>query len=251
MTIIVTPIRFTDNIAEMRAFLKVVGLRPYIESRNGGWVDLAAGAGRVGLHTATDSASGATQGETHLSFECDDVAALSDQLAAVGVPDVVVYDEAYNRSLTCTDPMGDALVVNGADCDLYGYDLHNTTLDKRLSVSAVRFTDPRGPYGGFLEALGMSALHTSEHFSEYSAGERSGRVGLHYVCEGELPIIASPAAVHLTFGTSQPLDDVRDRLLAAGYADAAISRDEFVAYVAVTDPDGRECQIHAVSMSDG
>jgi len=38
--IVVRPVRFTDNIEPMQAFLELIGLRPRIESVGGGWVDL-------------------------------------------------------------------------------------------------------------------------------------------------------------------------------------------------------------------
>lgn len=71
--IVVQPIRFTDDVAAMRDFLTVLGLRARLESDRGGWVDLASGGGRAALHSAATSATGAIHGETHLSFETDDV----------------------------------------------------------------------------------------------------------------------------------------------------------------------------------
>jgi hypothetical protein len=50
--IVVRPVRFTDNIEPMQAFLELIGLRPRIESVGGGWVDLVADGGLVALHSA-------------------------------------------------------------------------------------------------------------------------------------------------------------------------------------------------------
>jgi hypothetical protein len=244
-TIVVRPVRFTDQLDEMRSFLEVLGLRARIESDRGTWVDMVAGAGMVALHSAADSATGAGHGETRLSFEAEDVYALGRRLEAQSVGDVVVYDEAYGQVLTCTDPLGDPVHIDGRSEDLYGYRLHQASPDPRIAVAPVLFTDPTGEYNGFLDALGFSRESGGdEYFVTYTASDEAGQIGLHYIYDGELPIVEGPAAVHLTFTTTEPLEDVAAKLKDAGYGDAEISADEFVALVSVTDPDGRECQIH-------
>jgi hypothetical protein len=60
--IVVRPVRFTDNIEPMRAFLELIGLRPRIESVGGGWIDLVADGGMIALHSAAASDSGGFQG---------------------------------------------------------------------------------------------------------------------------------------------------------------------------------------------
>lgn len=244
-SLVVRPVRFTDNLDAMRAFYECIGLRARIESERGGWVDMVAGAGMVALHSAATSDVGAAAGETRLSFEVDDARELAKQLDDGGVPDVVVYDEAYGLVLRFADPLGDTLVADGRTSDLYGYRLHQADPDPRLRVLAVRFTDPQGSYAGFLERLGLPLREGDEWFAVHAAPGDGGLVGLHHVYDGELPIVPSPGAVHLTFETTEALASVRDRLIGAGYADAAITTDEFVSLVSVTDPDGRECQIHA------
>jgi hypothetical protein len=66
--IVVRPLRFTDNVQAMRAFLGTLGLRSRIEAERGGWVDMVAGRGMVALHAAASS-TGAKAGDTSLSFE--------------------------------------------------------------------------------------------------------------------------------------------------------------------------------------
>jgi hypothetical protein len=243
--IVVRPIRFTDNLDEMRTFLEAVGLRPRVESVRGGWVDMVGGAGMVALHSAATATSGATHGETRLGFEAEDVRTLAKRLIDAGVADVSVYDEAYGQALRCTDPLGDVIVVDDRPDDLYGYRLHQAHPDERLSVTPVRFTDPDGDYGRFLEALGLPSVGGDEYFATFRGSGDTGEVGLHYVVDGELPIVPGPAAVHLTFTTREALADMAERLRAAGYRDASVVTDEFAPFVRVTDPDGRQCQIHA------
>ena len=80
-TIVVRPVRFTNDVARMQAFLEAVGLRPRIEARGGGWVDLIADSGMVALHDAATSAIGAKPGQTCLSFEANDLDQLADAVA--------------------------------------------------------------------------------------------------------------------------------------------------------------------------
>lgn len=242
--IVVRPVRFTDNIEQMRDFLQVIGLRVRVESQRGGWYDLVAGSGMVALHSAARSALGHTQGETCLSFEADDCEIVAEQLRSAGVPDVVVHDEAYGQVLSCTDPLGDRIVVDGRSRDLYGYTLHQARADERLSVQPVRFTDPLGPYGPFLEQFGFSRRGPgNEYFTTHAGDGDSGLVGLHFVYEGELPIVAGPGAVQLAFVTTEPIADVADRLSAAGHA-PTITREAFGSVLSVVDPDGLEVQVH-------
>lgn len=243
--LIVRPVRFTDKVAELRAFYECIGLRARIESERGGWVDMVAGAGMVAIHAAATSSLGHAQGETTLSFEAEDVSSIAETLERAGVAGVSVYDEAYGRVLEFTDPLGNKLVADDRPTDLYGYRLLQAEPDERLRVLAVCFTDPTGPYADFLEALGLPQREGDEWFAVHAAPGDGGLVGLHHVYDGELPIVPGPGAIHLTFETTEPLDSVRDRLHVAGHSDAAITTDEFVSVVSVTDPDGLECQIHA------
>ncbi len=49
--------------------------------------------------------------------------------------------------------------------------------------------------------------------------------------------------MQLTFETAEPLVEVAERLADNGF-DAPITREDFGAFVTVTDPDGQEVQIH-------
>jgi hypothetical protein len=120
-TVVVRPVRFTDNLEPMQGFLETLGLRPRIMAEAGGWIEMVAGGGMVALHDAATSDHGAASGETRLAFEVDDVTGLAERLLDAGVEDVTVYDEAYGKVLTCTDPLDDTVTVDGRSDDLYGY----------------------------------------------------------------------------------------------------------------------------------
>jgi hypothetical protein len=247
--IVVRPVRFTDAVEPMRRFLQTIGLQPRIEAEGGGWVDLVAASGMIAVHEAATSDSGGRAGQTRLSFEANDLEALAAGLRRFGARDVAVYDESYGQVLACRDPLGDEVRVDGVSEDLYGYRaLDADRPDFGLAVVPVRFTDPSGPYGDWLEALGLHRVgEPDESYVMYDAGDgRHGYVGVHYVYADvdALPIVPGPAAAHLTFATREPLDDVAARLVAAGYDDARVIVEDFGAMLSVTDPDGQEVQVH-------
>lgn len=249
--LVVRPVRFTDNVDAMRAFLVGLGLTPRIESAAGGWVDMVAGGGdgaggMVALHSARDSARGTPSGMTVLSFEADDIDALAHRLTAAGTPGVAVYDEAYGRVLTCRDPLGDEIAVDERSTDLYGYHRNETSGDGAgeaeapgWRVLAVRFTEPSGDYGGFLEALGMRRRSdSSEHFAVYGLeGGGHGAVGLHPPTDNAGPHMAAPGTVRLSFETTEALDVVRDRMHRAGVP-GSMRQEAFGPVLELRDPDG-------------
>ena len=245
--VVVRPVRFTDEVKAMQAFLEALGLRPRIEAEAGGWVDMVAGGGMVALHSAATSATGGKPGETTLSFEATDLTGLEKQLREAGLDDVSVYDEAYGQVLRCSDPLGNEIHVDGRSGDLYGYRVHSLGPTPPLRVSPVLFTDPQGPYCGLLEALGLTRRgEPNEHYVAYTArGGDHGLVGLHHVYADALPPgeKSGAATAQLNFETAEALDDVARRLADHGYG-APMTREDFGAFLTVTDPDGQQVQIH-------
>jgi predicted enzyme related to lactoylglutathione lyase len=246
--VVVRPVRFTDQVDRMQHFLELIGLRPWILSDRGSWIDLAAGGGRVALHDAATSTSGAPAGQTSLAFEAADVSALAARLEGAGLGEVTVYDEAYGRVLTCVDPDGAVLAVDEVPEDLYGHQLRaEPGAPDSLRVMPVRFTDPAGPYGSFLRALGLApAGEINPYYVNFLAdGGAQGQVGLHYVFGDDLPVVPSGRcpAVQLTFESAEPLVELAARLAAAGY-EPGISTEDFGALLHVVDPDGQVVQVH-------
>lgn len=250
--LVVRPVRFTDNVEPMRRFLEALGLRPRVEAVAGGWVDMVADAGMVALHSARDSASHAPSGFTSLSFEADEIDALAERLRQADVPDVVVYDEAYGRVLSCRDPLGDELQIDERSIDLYGYRLHQPAgVAAGLRVMPLRLTDPRGPYGGFLGLLGCTPRGPqTEHFGAYSlGGPGQGQVGLHPpmdpaqvgATESQLN---GPGAAYLSFETSEPLPQVAERLGDAGFSADVTLRPHVGQVLSVADADGLRIEVH-------
>jgi Ribbon-helix-helix protein, copG family len=247
--LVVRPLRFTDNVKQMQQFLEVLGLRPRVESQGGEWVDMVCGAGMVALHSAASSDSGGLRGQTRLSFEADDVDLLARRLSDAGVPDVSVYDESYGRVLSCTDPLGDELHIDERNSDLYGYVLHPMAPPSSLRVSPVRFTDPPGPYGRFLEALGLTRRGPGDEWSVTYAAEGGdhGLVGLHRPpdeADAVIPgVVKGETSVKLNFESPEPVEELAARLQERGF-DAQSCHESFGSFVSVVDPDGQQVQVH-------
>lgn len=118
----VLPIRYTENLEAQLRFLGVLGLHPNTTSRAGGWADLRASGGMVGVHVSSSTERARSAGECELAFEADPDDRLEDVLArlhAAGYPDAHIIDEAFGRSLRVTDPDGVAVQVNESDPQLY------------------------------------------------------------------------------------------------------------------------------------
>ena len=246
--LVVRPVRFTSQVPEMRRFLELIGLRPWLVSDRGGWADLACAAGRVALHDAATAESAVLPGQTTLGFEGADLDQLARTLEEAGVPGVSVYDEAYGRVLTCRDPDGATIAVDEVPEDLYGYQVHgDPAAAAGLRVTPVKFTDPAGPYGGFLEALGLQADGpVNPYYVKYLAGGGAqGQVGLHHLVGDELPPAAGAgtAAVGLNFETDEQLTDIAARLADGGFSPGILDK-AFGQLLGVTDPDGQLVQVH-------
>lgn len=246
--VVVRPLRFSDRIPAMRAFLEVLGLRPRIESRGGAWVDLVGAAGMVALHTAETSTSGAVDGETRLSFEVADAHAFGARLGDAGY-DAALYDEAYGRVVEVTDPLGATMMIDERSDDLYGFVRHepaNTGVVPPVVVP-VRFTDDAEGYHAFLTACGLTGTPAPGGYATYDSGGH-GLVGVHYVYGDDLPVVGDGAACHLTLLTEEDLTAVEARLEVAGHRYERFDED-FGSFLDITDPDGQSVQVHTAPPS--
>ena len=243
MSIIVRPVRFTDDVPAMQAFLELLGLQPRIEFNRPGWVDLAGSAGLVALHDAATSATGGVHGETRLSFEVDDADGTAKSLQDQGIAATVI-DESFGRFLELTDPLGASLIADEVQRDLYGYTRHEVDPSRPAPVVVpVRFTDEADAYDGFLRALGLSGEPEPGGYSTYVAPD-GGEVGVHHVYGEDLPVVESDyATVHLTFAIGRALDDLQKALQDKGFEVTRFDED-FGSFIDVTDPDGQSVQVH-------
>ena len=244
MSIVVRPVRFTDDVAAMQAFLEVLGLQPRISFNRPGWVDLAGSAGLVALHDAATSATGGVHGETRLSFEVDDAEAAAKSLQDQGIATTVI-DESFGRFLELGDPLGDPVIADEVQRDLYGYTRHEIDETRPAPVVVpVRFTDEAAAYDGFLRALGLTGTPEPGGYTTYVAPDGGGEVGVHYVYSDDLPVVTSEHAVaQLTFAITGGLDELQQALEAEGFALTRVEED-FGSFIDITDPDGQSVQVH-------
>jgi hypothetical protein len=205
--VVVRPLRFTDQVAQMRAFLETLGLRSRLESESGGWVDMLAGRGMVALHSAASSSTGGQQGQTRLSFEAADIDRLKDALESAGYDDVAIWDEAYGRVLRVSGPAGENLWIDERNDDLYGYKLGSGRPDQRVTLTPLLDAASQTGWQKLLTVLGLT-----DTFRFGSPGDE----------------------VRLEFTTTEPLDDVLERLTAAGHKVTRVD-----ATLEITDPDGQ------------
>lgn len=112
--IAVQPIWFEPALREPRRILEALGMRAGIVADRGGWVEMEADGGTVGLH----------EGERRvgLSFSArGDLDRLASRLTDAGFRASVV-DEAFTRTVRVADPDGGEDVwINGVQDDLHGY----------------------------------------------------------------------------------------------------------------------------------
>ena len=110
-----------------------------------------------------------------------------------------------------------------------------------MRVMPIRYTDDIAASAGFLRALGLDDGSRSRGggWAEMLAG--GGAVGPHVAAEAEEPRRAGDT--ELSFVTDEPLEEVRHRLLRAGFGDAHIIDESFGRSLRVTDPDGVLVQV--------
>lgn len=211
--VVIRPLRFTADVAAMQVFLETLGLQARIESERGGWAVLLAGRGAISLHDAATSDTGGQPGQTSLTFEAEDIDELKERLESAGYDDATIWDEAFGRVLSATGPDGTKLWIDERSEDLYGYKVHETRPDERWSVTPHLSGADQPAWERLLDVLGTDQP-------------------IHFGAGPEL-------AVRPDLTTTADLDDVHQRLVAAGYA--ATRTDQGLE---VVDPDGQPLAVH-------
>lgn len=248
MRFAVMPLRFSSEPSLMIRFLMDVGLAPSRTTVGDGFGELRAEAGWVMVRKAQ---SDATPGETLLCLKVDRADEVLTLAETAGL-DAAVWDESYGRQAAVRGPHGERMWINEEQGDVYGYEEHSLTeIDTRLTVSAIRSSPDFEADRKFFAVFGFSPTPGGSEWWEALRGPGlAGLIGLHKPSEGssvaklsEVDPLHRVPLVELGFQTSEPLDELRDRLLTAGY-DARIVADPNATKVHVIDPDGAEIEIH-------
>lgn len=249
------PYRFSERPEEMIRFLETLGLVRRVTAGGEFYGELAAAEGSVAVHGVTPERpadTGASPGETQLSFVTGDARGTADRLEQSGLRSLW-WDESYGRHAAVTGPHGEGVRFT-EDGDRHGYREHAGDVPASgLRVVAVRGCEDRPADVDFFARLGYVP-----DWSRSSAGWMplegvGGVIGLHGLV-GDVPAPAAevPAGAHnpggriatarLGFETAEDLDALRRRLVAAGYA--AERRGGPDPAVIVEDPDGMRVEIH-------
>jgi predicted lactoylglutathione lyase len=248
------PLRFSPKPAAMIEFFGVLGLRKALSHADGTYASFDGRSGRLGVHSAAQTASGAVPTHTALNFTSADITAAAKELAAAGLQ-VQVWDETYGKQGVVTTPTGLVIGLNeDTQDDLYGgYQMHEPTVAAPTDVVAVCLTDHIARDAAFFASFGF----TADSFDDPSAvrlhaDEPSGVIRLHRGEDAPAPTIqfaddqfGTPYVVQLGFETSEALDALAARLRDAGYQTATVA-DQAMAHLSVTDPDGEEIRIKAL-----
>ncbi|GAA1397225.1 hypothetical protein [Luteococcus peritonei] len=235
--------RFTEDPQAMVGFLEALGMARQVSTSDGGFAVLRAAGGSVGVHRASGSQTGAVPGQTQL---CLAVASVDE---VVGIDGVVTWDEAYGRHAGITDPFGGGIWIDEVQTDLYGaYQQHQAEPRPDLYLTAVRYSPDFAADQAFFARFGLEAKAGDEWWLPLRAADGS-TLGLHRP-QGE-PItepatdnpVGENSVCDLGFETTEPLEAVRDRLLAAGFEAQIVEQDQ-LRTLRVIDSDGREVQVH-------
>lgn len=253
----VLPLRFTDDPPAMFPFLRLLGLTPVVTTEDDGFGELRApGGGRVMVHAASSSATGAPAGETQLCLSVPVVDPVADALRAQGA-EVRVWDETYGRQGVLVGPHGEAIALNEHQRDLYGYRGHSAEVvadgAARLAVTAVR-ASAEGPERDADRALfgRFGAAPVGEGDADYLELRLpgGGGIGLHVPMPGESAVRESAepgfedvALVRLGATTTEDLAALAARLDAAGHPARDVGTPGSRS-VHVEDPDGLILEIH-------
>lgn len=251
----VFPLRFTADPRALIDFLSTLGMAPIISTPSGEFADLVAGGGgRVMVHGAAGSATGAPAGETQLSIAVPAVDPAAERLREAGL-EVTVWDESYGRQGNITGPHGEAVGLNEDQEDLYGYLEHDArAADPRLVVTAVRASrsgTERERDVAFFAALGFSPAGVGSEGWQALVSAGHGVIGLHQPADGDSASRPGDVGgadlrvslVRLGFETTEDLEELAVRLTRAGYP-ARVVAAHGTRSVHLTDPDGQHLEIH-------
>jgi hypothetical protein len=241
----VMPMRFSGQLPRMRDFLALLGFSSHVTGAEK-WSVMAGAAGLVAIHATAAASSGAPSGTTDLTFEVVDADALKARLAAAGLVDSVVYDEAWGRVLTVRGHEGRELYINERPDDYYGYRLDEPRPEHGIVTMPVTYEPPAGTSADTLAALGFVRLDEGDdEWWRVWSGPGGGLVALHPPTND-----AAPGTVRLGFRTREPLKELAERLVAAGHEDVTVT-DDHGGELTVTDPDGQKVLVQPVHASPG
>ena len=260
----VLPIRFSAEPGQLIDFYTALGLAKAVDQKSGSWAVFRGSSGALAVHGLADAETVQLGGLTSLNFAVADVSAAADELAGSGL-EVTSWDETFGTQGAVLSPDGRAIGLNEVRRDdLYGgYRVHEQVVAASLDVVAVVESADFPASAAFFRVFGFTPFGSLDDpwwCDLRSASLRVGVIGLHGPApaeeeggarppdrESDGATRQSPLLVRLSFETSEPLDALAARLVAAGYPSATVVDDDAGSRVEVNDPDGQLIQIRPTS----
>jgi catechol 2,3-dioxygenase-like lactoylglutathione lyase family enzyme len=117
----VRPIHFVADLAEAVRFYEALGLETEARSRTGGWIELKATGGELGLHDGPSADDGAGREGVMLNFVSDEpLEQVERRLRAAGFPPQGrIVDQEWGRSLLVLAPDRTTVQIDEQDRELY------------------------------------------------------------------------------------------------------------------------------------
>lgn len=222
------PVHYTSRPAEVVAPLETLGLVRVEGTADADWQVLhAPGGGDLAVHAVP--AGDPLDGTTRLGFEADDLEAVLAALPAS--VDAGLVEEAHGRALRITAPEGYHFLVDTRPPRRVPAGDH---LPGRLELSQMWFGRDVPAMLPILEALGAATLVTSP-----AGPDGPEWVDTRMPAGGRTQLHAEPTAPYASAGFvfAGRLEELRDRLDAAGFTDAAVIDESYGRYLELA-PDG-------------
>ena len=246
------PLRFSPNPAAMIEFFTVLGLHNTLSHPERTFATFDGRSGKLGIHTAAGTASGAVPGHTSLNFTTADITAAGHELVASGL-EVHIWDETYGKQGVIIAPQGAVIGLNeDTEDDLYGgYQVHERTAATPLDVVAICHTDDIAREVAYFASFGFTADSVNDSPLEpLHADGNSGILALRHRHSplrqpSRRPPETSSARPYPCSSHSRPTNrSMRSQNGSGNPGDqAATGEDQAGRHVSVTDPDGEEIQI--------
>jgi hypothetical protein len=246
----VLPLCFTAEAHALIDLLCALGMARAVTAGDDSFGELVAGHGRVMVHGARGSETGAAPGDTDLCLSTEESDRSAEALRAAGFP-VDVWDETYGRQGLITLPGGESIALNERQRDLYGYRGHEAeAADPRLSVTAVLASADFDRDADWAGRLGFVAEDPGDQWFRALRGPAgAGILGLHRPGPGDRRSrptgseFGDSLQVRLGFETTEDLGELAARMAAAGHPARLVEEGE-VRSVHLDAPGGRRIEIH-------
>ena len=234
--------RMSADVPAMIDFLTALGLRLQVTADRQvdgktPWATLQGRRGRVALHHAHDDVS---RGSSSVNFKVADADAAVSMLTDDRIP-YRRHDEAFGRVVVAGTDVGD-FWIGEDNPDDHGYTVHDAGGPATVDVVGVRVSSDLAAEQAVFATFGYHPETAVESQWQELAGS-NGLIGLLAPADPDQVVVCS-AAAEISFVTEEDLHDLVVRLVAAGYADAAVRDAGGVRALYVTDPDGREIQVY-------